>query len=59
MEATLIIGGKGYTVEEVKAMVMEIFLSRQHFELSGGLPGMLIQPGDVEQIAANHGITLP
>jgi hypothetical protein len=48
-DATLIIGGKGYTVDEVKAMLTEIATSQS----------LLTETTwTIQQIAAKHGITL-
>jgi hypothetical protein len=58
LPCTLIIGdGKVYTEEQVRGMLKEVCMSALEFELHRGLPGMLIQPGDVMHIAAKHGIT--
>lgn len=63
MEATLIIGGKGYTVEEVRAMLDEMINEADTCYISDEQnnatdPRTAVWYIDMKRIAAKHGITL-
>lgn len=48
-----------FTEAQVGNILKDVCMLALEFELRNGLPGMLIQPGDVMHLATKRGITLP